>query len=95
MARQAASPRTQSLDRLSPRRPGPGSQRPSPSPTPAQAQAWAAIGKGEKRAAVVGPCTGSGKTLAAFSLGIDKLANEPVPQGPPAGRCRVLYILAA
>ncbi|QGG96370.1 Lhr family helicase [Actinomarinicola tropica] len=59
-----------------------------PEPTAAQTEGWAAIASGE-HALVLAP-TGSGKTLAAFLWGIDRLANEPVPEAER--RTRIVYL---
>ena len=57
-------------------------------PTAPQAMGWPAITKGE-HTLICAP-TGTGKTLAAFLWGIDRLANQPVPD--KAKRTRILYI---
>ncbi|MBK5223802.1 MAG: DEAD/DEAH box helicase [Acidimicrobiia bacterium] len=59
-----------------------------PEPTAAQSKGWEAIASGE-HALILAP-TGSGKTLAAFLWGIDRLANEPVPE--PIRRTRIVYL---
>ena len=64
-------------------------------PTRAQALAWPHIAKGETTL-LLAP-TGSGKTLAAFLSAIDRLAQEPAPEGDrdrdrDRSRLRVLYV---
>jgi len=63
-------------------------QRAFEAPTPAQEQAWPAIASGEH--VLLSAPTGSGKTLAAFLWGLDRLANQPAPDGER--RPRLVYV---